>query len=328
MLAALDACGGELPPPPLPPLPKQVAAPDVIIPQLTDLLTIVDLEWLVLLRPRRLARTAWLAPALSRVLKDQRLEIAKRTTGIDLREVPELAVAGYRQDVVLQLVRHEQKPVDVERRFRERLTNKEVRTELGHQVVSLWGEIGTRPHGFVSVGIDVAGFQYGGDEKRGPGRIALLYALDKLENIPTVLQDIPLAKVHAALGADGVPPVEVLFPGPFEGDLARGARGLLAASTGVGISITPTDRRTVRLVVLLAGDYARDTEKATELLLASYQDLAGADLGHLLGMHEPEVAPVAIAVPFGLGIGVELDAEKLFRGLSAATVDDIEEIMR
>jgi hypothetical protein len=112
--------------------------------------------------------------------------------------------------------------------------------------------------------------------------------------------------------------------------MSRGARGLLAASTGVGVSLSPTDDHTLRLVVLIAGDYGdgEDLTKAKEILRASYHDLATADLGHLLGLHEPVVDPVAIAVPFGLGLGVELDPDKLFRGLSAATIDDIEEIMK
>src|SRR5690606_18661977 len=157
-------------------------------------------------------------------------------------------------------------------------------------------------------GIDVAGFQYGGDRETGPGRVALLYALGRLRDVPTVLADPSLHEIHAALGESGIPPVEILFPGPFEGKRARGARGLLAAATGVGLSVTPTERQTMRVVLLISGDYGDESARAAELLAAAYQDLADADLGHLLGLHEPKVAPVAIVLPFGLGIGVELDA--------------------
>lgn len=315
-------------PPPLPPAPRRVPLPDVVVSQLTDLLTIVDLSWLVLLRPRRLATTEWLKPALGRVLADERLTVVAKTTGVDLRESPELAVAGYAGDVTLQLVRHQHDRATVERRFRDRLTSAISRSELGHQAVSLWGNIGRTSHGFVSVGVDVAGFQYGGDEQKGPGRVALRYALGTLADVPKVLDDASLAELHAALQRDGVPPIELLFPGPFEGDLARGARGLLGAATGVGVCVTTTAKQTLRLVALIGGDYSADLAKATSLLEAAWNDLAASDLGHLLGLHTPKIEAEVLSAPFGIGIGVELDADSLFRGLSAATVDHIEEIMR
>lgn len=319
------ACGER--PAPLPPAPRQVALPDVIVAQLTDLLTVVDLSWLVLLRPRRLVETAWLEPAVGRVLDDERLAVVAKATGVDLRQSPELAVAGY-AGVTLQLVRHQHDHREVERHFRERLTSDVTRSELGHQAVSLWGNVGQTRHGFVSIGVDVAGYQYRGDEKTGPGRVALRYALGTLDDVPRVLDDASLGALHAALHAREVPPVEVLLPGPFEGDLARGARGLFGAATGVGVSLTTTEAHTLRLVALIAGDFSADIDKATSLLDAAWHDLAVSDLGHLLGLHTPKVAAQVMSAPLGLGIAVELDADLLFRGLSAATVDHIDEIMR
>jgi hypothetical protein len=250
--------------------------------------------------------------------------------GFDLREVPELAIAGFAEDCVLQLVRHQGDQRQLERLFRQRLTGGEQRSELGHQLLSLWGDIGTEAHGFLAVGVDVVGFQYGGDRRRGPARVALAYAMGKLESVPTVLEDEALGALHGALGESGVPPVEILFPGPFEGEMARAAHGLAGAAAGIGVSLTPTDAETLRLVIVLAGEYGSDDEgaKALELFRKSYDDVAAADLGHLLGLHEPATAPVVAAAPLGLTLGVELDPEKLLRGLAAATVADIEEIMR
>ncbi len=327
LCAALGACGGEGLSP-LPPLPTAVTSPDLIVGQLTDVLTLVDLSWVLLLRPQRLARTEWLRPSLSRVLKDERLDLVAKTTGLDLRECPELAVARYGADVTLQLTRHHADPQAVEKQFRRRLTSNERRAELGHQAVSVWGDIGQSPHGFVSIGVDVAGFQYGGDEQRGPGRVALLYALGKLETVPSVLDDETLRDLHASLANGGIPVAELLFPGPFEGELARGARGLLAGSTGVGVALMPTARETMQLSVLIAGDFGAAEDKALSLLEASWTDLATSDLGHLLGLHEPKVPPKAVAIPVGLALGVELAPDELFRGLAAATIDDVEAIMR
>jgi hypothetical protein len=314
----------------LPPRPQPVAQPDVLVAQLPDLLTVVKLEWLVLMRPQRLARTEWLRPSLARVLRDERLELAGRTTGVDLRTVPELAVAGYRGDAILELVRHPNDQADVEKRFRERLTGDTTRSEHGHQLVTLFGNIGTTQYGFLAFGRDVAGFQYGGSRNKGPATIAALYAQGELEGIPRVLASDALGPLHAALARSDIPPVEVLLPGPFEDGLERGARGLLAAATGVGAVLDPTERHTLELRLIIAGDYGSgpDLERAVAILWKAWNDLAEADLGHLLGLDQPVAEAVPGAHELGLTLTVELDPDKLLSGLAAATVDSIQEIMR
>jgi hypothetical protein len=326
---ALAGCPAEKPPP-LPVPPKPVVPPDVVVAQLPDLLTVVRLDWVVLLRPQRLAETAWLRPSLARILRDERLELSARTTGIDLRNVPELVLAGYRGESLIQLVRHRVGQGDLERRFRERLTSEEIRSEHGHQLVTLFGKIGTAEHGFVAIGRDVAGFQDGGSRKKGPATIAALYAQGKLERIPRVLGDDALGPIHAALTRSGIPPAEVLFPGPFEGEAARGARGLLASATGVGAVLEPTPRHTMELRVIVAGDFGAgaDLERASAILAKAWGDLAAADLGHLLGLDTPVAPPQASASELGLALTVELDADLLFSGLAAATIDNIQDIMR
>jgi hypothetical protein len=309
-----------VPPPPLP--------ADIVVAQLTDLLTIVHLEWLVLLRPKRLASTAWLAPSIARILEGERLDLLARATGIDLRNIPELALAGYgKDDSVAWLLRHQSDSRFIERKFRERLTSNEERTQLGHQLIGVSGNIGTSPHDFVSIGRDIVGYQYGGARKRGPARIALLYAQKQLRDIPTVLADPSLGHIDRALG---LAPVKLLLPGPFLGAVGRGARGLLAGADGLGAALTPTDHQTLELMVLLAGDYGQgpQREEANRFLLAAWDDLVKADLGHLLGLHEPKSTPMTIASTLGLELRVELDAVNLFTGLAAATVDNVREIMR
>ena len=53
------------------------------------------------------------------------------------------------------------------------------------------------------------------------------YALDKLKKSPTVMSDDPLKALAARLGPA---PFRAFAVGPFEGELARGARGLLAGA--------------------------------------------------------------------------------------------------
>jgi hypothetical protein len=158
--------------------------------------------------------------------------------------------------------------------------------------------------------------------RKGPARIALLYAGGELATVPTVANDPGLGALAKALGDA---PLSVMMPGPFEGEMARGARGLFAAAESVGASLQPTARRTLRLEIVLVGDYSQPDEES--FLLAAWQDLAKADLGHLLGLHEPVVAP-DIHSDGVLRLRTELDPERLLRGLSAATVDSVREMMR
>jgi hypothetical protein len=321
------ATGTSTAPPPEPP------PPDVKVAAVTDLLTVADLEWLVLLRPEAIVSVTWLDAPLGKILRDERLDLLARATSIDLRKVPELVLASYRgkqrdDDVVAYFVRHRAAQRDVEVKFRERLTSDATRIVAGHQLVTIFGMVGRSPHGLAAIGPDVAGFQYGGTRNAGPARIAMLYAQGKLARVPTVLADPTLARLHAALHA---PLAEVLLPGPFEGELGRGARGLLAAADGVGIALATTERQTLALDVLLAGDYAAtpaEGERAIAFLTAAWNDLGASDLGHLLGLDKPVSGPVASLVDGGMRLSVELDATALLDGLAAATVENVREIMR
>ena len=281
LLAALG-CGATAPavvdkPPPQP-------LPDLHVAALTDLLTSVRLRWLFLARPEQLMSTSWLRPSLSRILHDERLDLLAQATGIDLRSVPELALANYSgrsggEDVTAYFVRHRRPQLEVERKFRERLTSNAKRMVSGRQLVGMWGNIGTRSHGFAAIGPDVVGYQYGGTRKRGPARLALLYANNKLGAVPTALTGLAVLPQQMKFTAA---PIIAMLPGPFEGDLAKGARGLLGAATTLVASLTPTEQRALRLDVWLAGNYLADRAQAIELLRAAWVDLVMSDLNERL----------------------------------------------
>ncbi len=332
LLGALLAsgCPAPAPAPVAMPVPPPPPPPDRMVPSLAGLLPFAGLKWLISLRPERLARTEWLRAPVARLVADERLDLLARATGLDLRAIPEMLLAGYgegAEEAVMWLVRHRHDPLLVERRFRERLTGGEARSALGHQLVGVWGQVGTATRGFVSIGRDVSGFQYGGDRRRGPARIALLYAQGELEGIPTALEEPALARLDAELGLQ---PLKLLVPGPFEGEVARGLRGLMAGAYALGASLAPNDPQALDLRALLIGDYGPDADRAraVELLRTAWDDFGKSDLGHLLGAHQPLAPPVVEASPSGLSLRAALDAATLFRGLSAATVDDVREIMR
>ncbi|MBM4357184.1 MAG: hypothetical protein FJ096_03655 [Deltaproteobacteria bacterium] len=316
--APRHAVEAEVAPPPL---------PDRTIARLSDLVSTVGLEWLVVFRPRALFDVGWLRPSLGRVLKDEGLDALARTTGVQVRAASELAIASYRREgrdaSALHLVRHTSSALDLERKFRERLTSGIERKDLGHQLLGVWGRVGRGERGFIAIGPDVAGFEYGGDSRRGPARIALLHAERRLQSSPTASTDevvTPLSRLFEPA------PAQAYLLGPFEGSAARGARGLLGGATGVGVALSPAADGVFALHVALEGDYA---EPETERFLRdSFADLGKSDLGALLGLDAP-AAPVDVGrSAIGLELRTKLDAKRLLAGLAAALGDQAADLVR
>lgn len=328
LLAALGAstvgCSstpeGRRPAPPPPPPPLRIA-------RLSDLLPAAGSNWVVVVRPAELMALPWLRRPLSRILRDERLDLLAATTGVDLRRATELALASYgQQQAVLYLVRHHRGRLAIERLFRQRLTGAEQRAvDADARVVRVSGRIGRLERVFVGLGDEVAGFQYGGDPERGPARVAALYATGQVRKSATIAADPTLGPAWQMLGDA---PARGLLPGPFDEATGRGARGLLAAATALGATATPTAEEALALTFVIVGDFTSDAARARELALAAWSDLAASDLGHLLGLHEPRVAPAADVDERRIRLVTVLDPAALFAGLAAATTDDIRQIMR
>ncbi|WP_242515819.1 hypothetical protein [Sorangium cellulosum] len=321
---ALPACGGAPPPAarPSPPLPPLDTA------DLTRLLPQAGLRWLVLARPREIAAVPWLIPWIALVAPEENLARHARATGIDLRQVREAAIASYAGragDVTFHVARHSGEPRTIERLFRRRLTGRERRAVDRPDLVRLSGDIGKAPHTLVLLGRDVVGVQDGGSPGRGPARIASLYALGRLRRSPTALSGGPLAALAARFGPA---PLRAFAPGPFEGELARGARGLLAAATAVGAAARPSAREGIALAIAVAGDFSTSGEAASEELLAAWDELAHGSFGHLLGLDAPVEPPLATHAPDAVAIAVELDPRALARGLAAATGERLQDMLR
>ncbi|WP_437781476.1 hypothetical protein [Sorangium sp. So ce1097] len=321
---ALPACGGAPSPParPAPPLPPLATA------DLARLLPQAGLRWLILARPREIAAVPWLIPSIAIVAPEENLARHARATGIDLRQVREAAIASYARpagEARFYVARHSGDPRTIERLFRRRLTGKERRALDRPDVVRVTGDIGRAPHALVLLGPDVVGVQDGGSPQRGPARVASLYALGRLKRSPTALSEGPLAALAARFGPA---PVRAFAPGPFDGELARGARGLLAAATAVGAAARPSAREGIALAIAVAGDFSASGEAASEELLRAWNELAHGSFGHLLGLDAPIEPPLATHAPDAVAVAVELSPRALARGLAAATGERLEEMLR
>jgi hypothetical protein len=177
----------------------------------------------------------------------------------------------------------------------------------------------------VLIGRDVAGFQEGGSMSRGPARIAALFAENKLKSAHTVLTVEPIRSLAARLGPA---PLAAVAPGPFEGEVARGLRGLLGAATAIGGVMRPSERQGFALTIGVAGDFTGSAAAASGELLAAWNELASSPLGHLLGLDSPLAAPAVTSAPEVLLLSVELSGRALAEGLAKATATRVEDIFK
>jgi hypothetical protein len=313
--------------------------PRVRVERLPDLLARAGLSWLVWGSPRELGEVPWLTQPIARILPDIRLSAFRALTGLELRRVPEAAVASYPPSAppgtplgkpgtlesTVYLVRHATTPDTVEKAFVERLVTDQKREASGG-VVHVSGRAGIVLRSLWLVGDEIAIFQYGGDQATGPGKVASLYAQGKLKRSPTALANDPLRLIDLRLGAAAAKAYSL---GPFDDEFAAGARGLLQAATGVGASCAPTHSNHLELRIVLTGDYPADDAGVEEAARNAWADIATRDsFGHLLGLDRPVQRAVLQRGEGEVGLTVGLDADLVSRGLAAATAAQIDEIMK
>lgn len=322
----LAGCGSAAPavparvePPPLPTL---------VVPRLTGLLALAKLRWVILAEPRRIASLPFLIPSIGQVISEKNFESFSASSGIDLRQVQDAAIATYADeggDVPFYLVRHHGDPLAIERLFRKRLVADEKRVVERPDLIRVSGKIGSTLETMVILGRDVVGYQHGGSVSRGPARIAALYATGKLKRSPSLLAEDPIRALAARFGATLA---QAFALGPFEGELARGARGLLAGATAIGAAARPSAREGIALVIAVSGDFTTSGAAASDELMAAWNDLATGGFGHLLALDEPVEPPLATHAPDAVTVAVEINPRKLARGLAAATSGTLADIMR
>jgi hypothetical protein len=282
----------------------------------------------ILAEPRQIASVPFLIPSIGQVVSEKNFQAFTASSGIDLRQVQEAAIATYAGeggDVTFYLVRHNGDPLAIERLFRQRLIGDERRAVDRPDLIRVSGKIGSGSETMVLLGRDVVGYQQGGSTSRGPARVAALYATGKLKRSPSLLAEDPIRALGARFGAA---PARAFALGPFEGELARGARGLLAGATGIGAAARPSAREGIALVVAVAGDFTNSGAAASEELLAAWNDLATGGFGHLLALDEPVEPPLATHGSDAVAVAVEINPRKLARGIASATSATLAEIMR
>lgn len=312
---ALSGCAGAS---------KDTRTPQPVAPlhagPLTDFVPAAGLRWLFIGRPLELAQNAEFAEAAGRLLPEARLNAYADATGVDLRTVPTGLVAGF-DYATLYMAEMRTGQARVEQRFIERLLHDADIDSKHPKLRKLSGVAGQTPETLlISRGQWVAVAV--GDPS--PARVAEGFALRRLRRSPPALRGSALSTLPAKLEQA---PLRFYAPGPFEGEWARAARGLLARTFAVGFAGTPASGGVLDACVVLSGDFADLGSEAEPRVLGAWEDLSQSSTGTLLGLRETS-GPVRVrATAEQLELCVPLSLTALARGLRAAVSADAWELL-
>lgn len=319
MIAAtlLAACGAPAPAPKTAAETPKAAAPLHEGP-LTDFVPAAGLRWMVVVRPAELSSAPSLKDALALLLPEPRLDAFAKSSGVELRELPAGVAAGFDYST-LYLFQLDNSGSAVQRQFSERLVGGPRVVSPHEKIRRITGVIGRTPESLVLIDGELGAVSVG---SATPARVVELYALGKLKKSPPALSGAALSALPKSVGSA---PLAFYAPGPFEGEWARGARGLLINAVAIGVSVRPLPGKKVEVTLVLAGDWPKPD--ATTRLVDAWDDLAASNLGRLLGLDHPAAAPIVSALPDQLKMTVELDVMPLAQGLRAAVLSEVWEIM-
>ena len=289
---------------------------------LTDLVPAAGLRWLVAGRPRQLARRPFLADAVRPLFPRQRLDAYAAATGVDLRQTPSALAAGFDYGTLyMAATETEGQNEQVERLFTDRLASGPLVKQPHPRVRRIVGVVGRTPQALLSVRGALVAVAVGDTTQ---ARIVQAFAQRKLKESPSALAGAALSVLPAELDAA---PVRFYAPGPFQGEWLRGARGLLAATTALGLAVYPQRPGRLEVVLALAGNWQTGREDVTARLTQAWEDLAHSSTGRLLGLHRPATAPTVSATSESLELRTELEIEPIVAGLRAAVIADVWEIL-
>ena len=286
---------------------------------LSDFVPAAGLRWLVLVKPREIVMDPELGPALTQIMPSQRLDAFAESSGVDLRAVSQGAVAGFPYatlylgqvpDGVAALARE---------RFSERLVAGAVTKRPRPNLSLITGVIGQTPETLLSVGDRVLAVAVGDPLL---AKIAEAYAEERLKNSPSALHGSALSTLPE-LSAGNV--AVLLAPGPFADEWRRAAGGLLESTTAVGIALAPTGGGKIVTKVYLSGAWQDSGTVATRRLATAWSAFAQSSAGRLFELNP--VADVTASADL-LTLSVELELAPLIRGLKAAVLSDVAELLQ
>jgi len=284
---------------------------------LSDLVPAAGLRWLALVKPSELLGHPELGPALSQVLTARRLDAFAEASGVDLRRVPQAAVAGFPY-ATLYLAEVPEMAQSAREHFAERLVAGAVTKHPRPNLTRITGVVGQTPETFLAIE-DRAIAVAVGDPMIA--KIAEAYAEERLKSSPSALHGSALATLPAL--ADS--PVALFAPGPFADEWRNAAGGLLESTVAIAVSLQPVGHGKIVATLYLSGGWANDADAAARRLATAWTAFTQSSAGHLFQLN-PEA--VVQSTPELLSLRVELALEPLARGLKAAVFSDVGDLLR
>ena len=314
MSFALSACGAD---PAGQPVAPVKAGPTLHDGPLTDYVPAAGLRWLVVARLDELAQSKELAPSLELLFPKRRLDAFRDGSGIDLRETPEAMAAGF--DYATVYAARTDKVSVPEEKFAKRLVTEPKFGSPQPKLRTITGLVGSTPETLLSFDQRWVLVSVG---SRTPIKVATLFASKRLKKTVPALKGAALSDLPDALESA---PLRMYAPGPFQGEWARAAGGILASATALGVAAEPGPKQTLRVTIYVAGAWTDIDDKSR--LAAAWHQLSQDPLGRLLALDEPAESPQISGTPELLTLKVRLRAAPMAQGLRAAVVAEVDEIL-
>ncbi|HET9958684.1 MAG TPA: hypothetical protein VFQ61_29525 [Polyangiaceae bacterium] len=285
---------------------------------LTDYVPAAALRWMLIGKPRSLLANPAIAPATKLLIPQTRWEAFELASGVDLRQVRDALVAGFDFGTLYAFQPVAGTAPQAVKRFRDRIVSRERIYRPDPRIDRITGIIGTTPETLVRIDQSLVAVAVGDPM---PARVVEAFALGRLSRSPNALRG-------AALSTLGEPPKGALAtfyaPGPFPQEWARGASGLLAQAFAARISMAPLDAERAHFELELTGEFPPD---GAERLRVAYAALVQSALGKLVGLDQPAAEPLVLERGDHLQLEVDLEIMPIARGLRAAVISDVWEIL-
>jgi len=273
------------------------------------------LRWLVDAHPAQIFRDSALKEALAGVLSADRMDAFVEVTGVDLRVLEEVVVAGYDLGTLYVTSLPAPDGGHVRARFEERLTGAVVK----HPRPALYriaGTHGGEPRALVAFDDRVFALAVG---DLTLARVAEAYAERRLKS-PTALHGAALAELPA-------PPSDALAvlyaAGPFADSWAAASHGLLKTALALDLVLRSGAGTNLPVLLTAVGDW-REGEASSQLE-AAWGDLSGSQAGRLFGLDRAKNVN-SVAHLHQLTWSADLDIPQLTAGLRAATATNVSEM--
>ncbi len=246
-----------------------------------------------------------------------RLDAFALSTGLDLRAAPVAAAAGFDLGTLF-LAETPWENAVIEERFTARVTSPPHVDTSARRVRRISGTMGPTPETLVRADRRFVAVAVGDPTL---ARIVELYAEGRLGRSPPALKGSALSTLPVELARA---PIRFYAPGPFSGEWARGAGGLLGVTLAMGVGAY-SEGDTLRIVAVLSG---RWNGTDIDQLEAAWNDLAISSMGRLLGLDQPATPAEVSVTDDQLTLRVRLARLPLVTGLRAAVAADVWEFLK